>query len=64
MDDLIFGVEPFHVLVTALGVGGAILGFQLKINRCIGRLESNVYDLSLRLNTIANSYLSHLDKPK
>jgi len=62
MDDLIFGVEPFHVIISVIGIGGAIIGFQLKINRCIGRLESSVSDLDSRLKTIAESYLGHLDK--
>lgn len=57
-----WGIEPAQVLMSMIIIGTAIIGFQLKINRCLGRLESNYRNLDSRLKTIAESYLSHLDK--
>ncbi len=57
-----YEIEPAHVLTALIAVGGAILAFMFKINRCIGRLESKYESLNERVKTIANSYLDHLDK--
>jgi len=59
-----WGIEPAQVLLTILAIGGALIGFNLKINRCIGRLEAKYSSLDSRLKTIAESYLNHLDKKK
>jgi len=54
-------VSP-EILIAGIGIGAAVIGFQLKINRCIGKLEANYSTLDSRLKTIAESYLQHLDK--
>ena len=61
-EHLMWGIEPAQVLTAVLIIGGAVIGFQLKINRCFGRLEARVDQIDSRLKTIAESYLGHLDK--
>ena len=55
-------IEPSQVLTAVIIIGGAILGFMFKINRCVGRQEGSLKEIKERLNTLANSYLEHLDK--
>ena len=64
MEDLLWGIEPAQVLATTIIIGGAILGFMFKINRCVGRQEGELKGIKDRLDILANSYLEHLDKPK
>ena len=47
------------ILVT---IGGIIITFLFKINRCIGRHEGEIKGLRESLDRIAKSLLSHLDK--
>jgi len=51
-----------EILIGLFGMGAAVIGFQLKINRCLGKLEANYSSLNSRVKTIAESYLQHLDK--
>ncbi len=51
-----------EILFGLIGMGAIVIGFQLKINRCLGKLEGNYSSLNSRVKTIAESYLSHLDK--
>ncbi len=62
--DLIFGIEPAHVLGVVIALGGSILGFLIKIIRCQGKQEGRLDGLEKTLERIANSLLSHLDKKK
>jgi hypothetical protein len=62
MEHLMWGIEPAQVLMAIITIGGILIGFNLKINRCIGRLEGKYQSLDSRLKTIAESYLQHLDK--
>ncbi|MCK5600937.1 hypothetical protein KAR91_03650 [Candidatus Pacearchaeota archaeon] len=61
-EHLMWGIEPAQVLIASITIGGAIIAFQFKINRCLGKMEANYKNLDSRLKTIAESYLSHLDK--
>jgi hypothetical protein len=62
MEDLLWGVEPGQVLASVIIIGGAIIGFMFKINRCVGRQEGTLKEIKNRLDILANSYLEHLDK--
>lgn len=55
-------IEPGQVLMAVIIIGGAILGFMFKINRCVGRQEAELRGIKDRLDILANSYLEHLDK--
>ncbi len=57
-------IEPGQVLTAVIIIGGAILGFMFKINRCVGRQEAELTAIKDRLDILANSYLEHLDKRK
>lgn len=57
-------IEPGQVLIAVIIIGGAILGFMFKINRCVGRQEAELKGIKDRLDILANSYLEHLDKKK
>lgn len=63
-DDLIFGIEPAHVLVVLVGVGGSIIAYLYKINRCLGKQEGRLDSLEKSFGRIAESLLSHLDRKK
>lgn len=63
-DNLIFGIEPAHVLGVLVGVGGTIIAYLYKINRCLGKQEGRLDSLEKTLERIANSLLSHLDRNK
>ncbi|KKN37571.1 hypothetical protein LCGC14_0762110 [marine sediment metagenome] len=64
MEDLIYGIEPAHVLVVLVGVGGSIIAYLYKINRCLGKQEGRLDSLEKSFGRIAESLLSHLDKKK
>jgi len=57
-------IEPGQVLIAVIIIGGAILGFMFKINRCVGRQEAELKGIKDRLDILANSYLEHLDKKR
>ena len=63
-NELIFGIEPAHVLGVVIAIGGSILGLMFKINRCLGKQEGRLDGLEKTLERIAKSLLTHLDKPK
>ncbi len=62
MDHII--IEPGHVFTALIIIGGAILGFMFKINRCVGRQEAELKGIKDRVDILANSYLEHLDKKR
>ncbi len=57
-------IEPAQVLTAVIIIGGEILGFMFKINRCVGRQEAELKGIKDRLDILANSYLEHLDKKR
>ena len=55
-------IESSHIFTAVIIIGGAILGFMFKINRCVGRQEAELRGIKDRVDILANSYLGHLDK--
>ena len=45
-----------------VGIGGTIIGYLWKINRCVGTQEGRLDALENSIERIANALLRHLDR--
>ena len=56
-----FEIQPVHVF-SLLGVAiVGIVGFEIKLSRCIGKIEGDLRQTTQTLDRIANAFIKHLE---